>query len=211
MRHDFAEQRRSVVSAVQRVLPVRGGLKAYLAVPDVLVNESSRQCPFCREQHRLRLHGDYHRHVLVDAEQSASVPVRRLLCVHTGKTVSLLPDFCIPRRQHGPSILGPFLAGYAGGQSLLAALQSARPDAANHSVAQSLLRGFLARSGPIRTYLSHLRHRAVEPPAPTPGLSVLQREVSVLVVALCLGFANAAQAFVHHGVGLHAMQQIGIA
>ena len=203
--------RRSVVSAVQKLLPVRGGLNAYvaaLAAPDVLVNESSRQCPFCPEPHRLRLHGHYHRHVLEEGDQTAQVPVRRLLCVHTGKTVSLLPDFCIPRRQHGPAILGAFLAGYVSGQSLVVALRAARPDTPSHSVAQSLLRGFLARAGPIRVYLARVRARAVEPPPSAPGP---RREVSALMVALCLGFANAATAFMHHGVGLHAMLQIGLA
>lgn len=133
--------------------------------------------------------------------------MQRLLCVHTGKTVSLLPDFCIPRRQHGAAVVGPFLAGYAAGQPLLAALRAVRPEAASHSVAQSLRRGFLARDGKIRTYLASLRARALEPAPSTAGL---RGEVSVLLGALCLGFVKAAEAFVQHGVGLHAMQQIGL-
>ena len=137
----------------------------------------------------------------------ARVPVRRLLCVHTGRTVSLLPDFCIPRRQHGPAILGTFLAGYAEGKPLLTALRAARRDAPSHSVAQSLRRGFLARGNRIRTFLASLRARALEP---TPSTAGLRGEVSVLLGALCLGFVKAAEAFVHHGVGLHAMQQIGL-
>jgi hypothetical protein len=176
--------------------------------PDVLVGERTRQCPFCSEPHRLRLHGRYHRWVIVEGGLVAKAPVQRLFCVHTGRTVSLLPDFCIPRRQHGPVILGTFLAGYAAGQTLLAALRDARPDAPSHSVAQSLRKGFLSRAGPIRAYLARLRARAVETPPSAPGL---RREVSALLVALCLGFAKVALAFAHHGVGLHAMQQIGLA
>jgi hypothetical protein len=193
---------------VQKLLPVRGGLNAYLAVPEILVDERSLQCPFCAEQHRLRRHGYYHRYVLDEGRQPARVPVRRLLCVHTGKTVSLLPDFCIPRRQHGPAILGTFLAGYVSGLPLLTSLRAARPDTSCHSVAQSLLRGFLARAGPIRAYLARIHPRAIEPPRSACGP---RREVSALMVALCLGFANAAKAFIHHGVGLHTMQQIGLA
>jgi hypothetical protein len=121
--------------------------------------------------------------------------------------VSLLPDFCIPRRQHGPAILGTFLAGYVEGKALLPALQAARPDAPGHSVAQSLRKGFLARGGHIRTFLASLRARALEPAPSTAGL---RGEVRVLLGALCLGFMRAAEAFVHHGVGLHAMQQIGL-
>jgi len=187
--------------AVQKVLPVRGGLNAYLVAPEGLVDERSRECPFCPEKHRLRLHGHYRRCVLVEGGRTARVPVRRLLCPHTGRTLSLLPDFCIPRRQHGAAIVGTFLAGYAAGKPILAALRAVRPEAPGHSVAQSLRRGFLARAGPIRAYLARLHARAVEAPPSAPGL---RREVSALLVALCLGFAKAAEAFVHHGVGLHA-------
>lgn len=203
----LAGLRRSVVDAVQKLLPVRGGLNGYLAAPDALVDEASRACPFCAEKHRLRLHGHYHRFVIVEDGRTARLPVRRLLCVHTGRTVSLLPDFCIPRRQHGPAILATFLAGYAEGKPLLTALRAARPDAPGHSVAQSLRRGFLARGVQIRTFLASLRARALEP---TPSTAGLRGEVSVLLGALCLGFVKAADAFVHHGVGLHAMQQIGL-
>ncbi len=194
---------------MQKLLPIRGGLKAYVAAPDMLVTEESRKCPFCRDKHRLRLHGHYHRVVLVPGNQAPSrVPIRRLLCVRTGKTVSLLPDFCIPRRQHGPAILGTFLAGYAAGQPLLGALRAARPDVPCHSVAQSLRQGFLSRAGPIRAYLARLRARAVEPPPSDPGP---RREVAALLVGLCHGFATAAAALLRHGIDLHAALQIGLA
>lgn len=194
--------------AVQKLLPVRGGLNAYQAAPDLLVDEGSRTCPFCPEKHRLRLHGHYRRQALLPDGRTEVIPVRRLLCVRVGRTVSLLPDFCIPRRQHGPAILGTFLAGYAAGKSLTAALQAARPDALGHSVAQSLRAGFLARSRQIGTYFAHVRARALESPPSMPGR---RGEVGRLLAALCLGFAKVAEAFVHHGVGLHAMQQIGLA
>lgn len=179
-----------------------------MAAPDALVDESSRACPFCAQQHRLRLHGHYHRRTLLPDGRSAVIPVRRLLCARVGRTVSLLPDFCIPRRQHGPAILGTFLSRYAEGTALTAALRAARPDAPGHSVAQSLRRGFLARGGRIRTYLARLRARTPEPPVSPVGF---RGEVRTLLAALCLGFVTAAEAFVHHGVGLHAMQQIGLA
>jgi len=168
------------------------------------------KCPFCSEKHRLRRHGHYHRFVLLPGRQEpARVPIRRLLCARTaGRTVSLLPDFCLPRRQHGPEIVGSFLSAYAEGGNLLAALRAARPDAAGHSVAQSLRDGFLARAGPIRAYLARLRARAVVPPVTTCRR---RREVAALLAGLCHGFAAAAAAFVHHGVDLHAMAQIGLA
>jgi hypothetical protein len=175
----------------------------------MLVTEQSRECPFCRDKHRLRLHGHYHRLFLVPGTQGPSrVRVRRLLCIHVGKTVSLLPDFCVPGRQHGPAILGTFLTGYAQGQPLLTALRTVRPDTPGHSVAQSLRKGFLARAGPIRTYLARLRARALEPPLTVVGR---RREVAALLVGLCHGFATAADAFVRHGVELHVALQIGLA
>jgi hypothetical protein len=192
---------------VQKLLPVAGGLNGYLAAPDALVDENSRACPFCTDKHRLRLHGHYHRCVLLPDGRTERVAVRRLLCAQLGRTVSLLPDFCIPRRQHGPAILGTFLAGYAEGKALLAALRAARPDAPCHSVAQSLRTGFLAHGGRIRAYLASLRARAIEP---SPSALGLRGEVRALLAALCFGFVTAAEALVHHGVGLHAMQQIGL-
>jgi hypothetical protein len=175
----------------------------------LLESEQAWECPFCRDRHRLRLHGHYHRYALLPGGQEPErVPIRRLLCARTGRTVSLLPDFCLPRRQHGPAILGTFLSRYAEGEPLLGALRAARHDAPCHSVAQSLRKGFLTRAGPIRAYLARLRARALEPPATASGR---RREVAALLVGLCHGFMAAAQAFVHHAVDLHAMSQIGIA
>lgn len=165
--------------AVQKLLPVRGGLNAYLAAPRMLVDERTQKFPFCDSPHHLRLHGMYDRWVLVEDGQEAKLPVQRLLCAHTGKTVSLLPDFAIPRRQHGPVILGTFLAGYASGRPLVVAFRAARPGAQGHSVAQSLLKGFLSRAGPIRAYLARLRARAVETP---PSATGPRREVGALLV-----------------------------
>lgn len=193
---------------MQKLLPVPGGLKAYVAAPELLVDERARACPFCADKHRLRLHGHYHRQALLPCGRTEVIPVRRLLCSRVGRTVSLLPDFCIPGRQHGPEILGAFLADYAAGETLTAALRAARPDAPGHSVAQSLRAGFLARDGRIRTYLASVRARALEPSSSPPDA---RGRVCALLAALCLGFGQAVEAFVHHGVGLHTMQKIGLA
>jgi len=201
---------RSAVNAVQKLLRVKGGLKAYCESPDMLLEaEGARECPFCGDGHRLRLHGHYSRFALLPGDQEPQrLPIRRLLCARTGRTVSLLPDFCLPRRQHGPAIVGTFLSRYAEGAPLLAALRAARPDAPGHSVAQSLRRGFLTRAGPIRVYLARLRAQVLEPP---PSPTGRRREVAALLVGLCHGIATAAEAFVHHGVDLHARFQIGLA
>jgi len=194
---------------MQRILPVSGGINSYLVSADVLVSGASRECPYCEESHRLRLHGHYHRFALLPGRREAvRVAIRRLLCVRSGRTVSLLPDFCIPRRQHGPEILGEFLVGYAEGKTLLVALRAVRPEAPSHAVAQSLRDGFLARAGPIRTYLAGRRARALLPPA---SGCVVRRQVSALLIGLRLGFASAAESFMHHGVELHRRYQVSLA
>ena len=195
---------------MQKLLRVRGGLKAYRSAPDVLLEATgARECPFCRDRHELRLHGHYHRFALLPGKQEPErLAVRRLLCSRTGRTVSLLPDFCIPRRQHGPAIVGTFLSRYARGDTLLAAIRAVRADTPGHSVAQSLRAGFLARAGPIRTYLARLRARALEPPPTACGR---RRKVAALLVGLCHGFESGAGAFLHHGVDLHSLLQIGLA
>lgn len=199
--------RRSAINAVQKLLRVHGGLNAYVAAPETLVDEPARACPFCADRHRLRLHGHYRRRLLLPDGRTEVIPVRRLLCARMRKTVSLLPDFCIPRRQHGPALVGPFLHGYAEGLPLLAALRAVRPDVPCHSVAQSLRAGFLARGGRIRTYLAQVRARAPEPP---PSVAGFRGDVQALLAALCLDFTHVVDAFLHHGVGLHAAQRIGL-
>jgi len=95
---------------LQRVCQAENGVKSYLDNPRSLLTEENRRCPFCKNGHRLRRHGTYERQALFpDPEDPRSIPIQRLLCARKGKTVSLLPDFCLPRRQHGPSILGLFL------------------------------------------------------------------------------------------------------
>ena len=132
----------------------------------------------------------------------------RLLCARVGRTVSLLPDFCLPRRQHGPSILGRFLEGWLGGRGMHAALKRARPSAHEHSTAQRLLGGFRGRAPPLRTYLGSVRRRAFEPPAKLKGL---RRELAPIVLGLLAGYPDPASAFVAHGVTFHSRFHLGLA
>jgi len=192
---------------MQKVLPVPGGLKAYERDCSILVTEESRSCPFCPDGHRLRRHGHYHRTALLLGDQVVGhLPVVRLFCVVTGRTVSLLPDLCIPRHQHGPEVLGTFLHEHAiAGRPLVESMRHARPSTPCHSVAQSLLGGFQRRDGPIRAYLSRIRHRV-----PVLAPSRL-RAIAQLVAGLCTGFATAAIAFLSHGPELHRIHQVGLA
>jgi hypothetical protein len=121
--------------------------------------------------------------------------------------VSLLPDFCLPLRQHGPSILGLFLHAIICGAGQLEALIRFRPDATQHSTAFSLLKGFLDRAAKIRAYLAGLRPRIVDFPRAPPR----QRGLALLVHGLMQGFTDPAAAFTDHARRFHRQFQVGLA
>jgi hypothetical protein len=196
---------------MQKILPVAGGIKAYVASPDCLLSSATRTCPFCSDRHPLWILGWYWRYVLCPGSgegESLRIRVRRLLCVRRGRTVSLLPEFCLPGRQHGPAILGIFLQALVQGLSLLEALRQARVEVASHSVAQSLVRGFLSRRTELLVYLGGLRPRAPDP-AISPGRD--RWGLASLVDGLCQGFEDPARAFEVHARGFHDRFGLGLA
>ena len=195
---------------MQKLCAVRGGVNAYLSNPEVLVTAETLVCPFCPDGHRLHRHGFYERWALLVApDQSQLIPVYRLLCVVVGQTVSLLPDFCLPRRQHGPEILGIFLHARAVlGLPLVAALRRARPDAPGHTVAQALISGFLRRAEKIRAYLATLRPRSPHPPS---GIPCSRRELASLVLRLVHRARRPDRAFLRHGRPFFACFGVGLA
>jgi hypothetical protein len=187
---------------MQRVCAVRGGVAAYLRDPDMLVTAEARRCPYCAEAHGMSLHGWYVRQAILPAGGGCvRVPVRRLLCGATGRTVSLLPEFCLPRRQHGPAVLGLFLVClYRRGMTLVESLRLARGEAPSHGVAQSLRDGFRRRCGRICEYLrgAGRPYAAGETP-------------SGVVERLRAGYRQVQQAFVRHGRAMHAASGLGLA
>jgi len=195
---------------LQRVCAVPGGVNAYLRDPDGLVSAETLVCPFCPDGHRLHRHGYYHRYALFLApDPSLRIPVRRLLCPVVGRTVSLLPDFCLPRRQHGPAILAVFLYAFAVlGLPLALAMKKARPDVTTHSTAQSLRRGFLSRAILIRAYLAGIRHRFLPPPDTVPHD---RRELAALVNGIVHRSATPDRAFLRHGRCFFARFGTGLA
>ena len=193
---------------MQKVCRAEGGVKSYLENSRRLLTDENRRCPFCPDCHRLRLHGRYDRQALFPRQAVATcLVIHRLLCVRTGRTVSLLPDFCLPRRQHGPSILGLFLHAIICGAGQLAALARYRPDATQHSTACSLLKGFLEKGSKILVYLGSLRARIVCPPAAVPR----HHGLALLVYGLLHGFKDPAAAFTHHARRFHQRFRVGLA
>jgi hypothetical protein len=194
---------------MQRICPVPGGIKSYLEAPGALLTEEMRQCPICTPAHRLRRHGWYERWgIFPDPEPSCRIPVLRLLCVMTSRTISLLPDFCLPFRQHGPDILGPFLWGVAiSGLSLSAALGRLRRGS-RHSVASHLWRGFGKRATELAAYVAGRRARA---PTVPESVDPARRAVAQQVLSLVADGTDVAAAFRRHGRLFHRRFGLGLA
>jgi hypothetical protein len=195
---------------MQRIGRVAGGVKAYQNDARCLLRAEMRRCPLCPDRHRLRLHGSYERCVLLAGEEpTLRIRVQRLLCRASGRTVSLLPDFCLPRRQYAVGVLGRLLQGAVVQRlGLWRALVAARREVPGHSVAQALVRGFRERLPALRAYLAGHRPRVPDPPA---GLRGWRREIAPVVIGLLAQATEAEQAFVHHGVLFHAQFGLGMA
>lgn len=195
---------------IQKLCPCPGGVKEYLRKPDRLQTDEALRCPFCRSGHRLRRHGCYKRTAIEPDPQGAEqIPVQRLLCPVVRRTVSLLPSFCIPRRQHGAAVLGGFVAGLVrGGLGLHAALRAVRASALEHSTAQSLLGGFRRRQERLRAYLASVQARAQ---LPAPEVAVAVRDIAPVVLGLLAAQADPASAFVFHATPFHRSFQLGLA
>ena len=195
---------------MQKIIAVGVSVHEYIARPQVILTEELRICPFCADGHRLRGHGCYRRLAIVEGGAQHRIPVLRLLCPRQGQTLSLLPDFCLPGRQHGPGVLGAFLeALILGGQTLTGAMRRARPDTPRgHSLPQSLLRGFLRRLVPIRSWLAERCQRfpnLPDPPRPRPI------EWRQSVVLLLEAGESVGAAFCASSRGFHAATGLGLA
>lgn len=196
--------------AMQKIARIAVSVDSYTASPLQILTERLLVCPCCPEGHRLWRHGSYRRTVILPGGAVRVIPVLRLICGYTGATVSLLPDFCLPRRQHGPGILGAFLEALIfGGHTLMEAMRRARPDApACHSLPQSLLAGFRHRLSKIRAWLFSRQVRAPDPPAtPRPWPLELRTAVSALVSLT----PDLAEAFTFANRSLHDSQRVGLA
>lgn len=160
----------------------------------------------------MRRHGWYARWAIVPAEtafEERRLRVRRLRCPRVGRTVSLLPDFCLPRRQYGPEAVGLLLQLFALlRQGLLGAFRRLRPQATGHSVPQHLIGSFVRRRAQLTVYAGGLAPRVPDPP---PELDGARFEVATLLLPLLQGQPTAPAALRHHGVPFHARFALGVA
>lgn len=67
-------------------------------------------CPHCRKNH-LRRHGFYPRYLIAKGFEG-NILVRRFICPECGKTVSLLPWFCHPKRTYSMDFIHHSLCGF---------------------------------------------------------------------------------------------------
>ena len=205
---------------MQRIVAVDGGVKSYCADPLQVLTAENCCCAFCKTKHRMRRNGRYRRWAIFPGRGNVRICVWRLYCPYARHTLSLLPDFCLPRRQHGPATLAVFLfALVLENRTLAEALILARFDlrrdlargdvevASVHSVAQSLRNGFEQKMKSLRTYLCRLHPRMEEAPAGVRGRHQRMAEVMQLLVK---GFASLAEALIWHGPRFHLAFKMGL-
>lgn len=194
---------------MQRVCETRGDVKKYFQNPKLLVNDDTLACPICLIPHRLRLHGTYERWCILPGHASgAGIRVQRLLCIITGKTISLLPDFCLPRRQYSPAVVGIFLyALVIKSCSLLGAMREVRPGVTSHAVAQSLRDGFAGQQVAIKAYLASLHPCAIKVPA---KVSPKHHNLAMMILGLLGKQRKPDKIFLYHARCIHQKHHVSL-
>jgi hypothetical protein len=68
--------------------------------------DAPEKCPHkgCHTPIKMRKHGFYERYI-VGFEFVGKISVRRYICPMCGRTVSMLPSFCVPRLQYGVEVI----------------------------------------------------------------------------------------------------------
>lgn len=87
---------------------------------DHIFPSSPNKCPFpeCHMPVKLKKHGYYSRYI-ISKSFSGLIYIRRYICPVCGKTVSMLPMFCIPQFQYsGSDIINMLNEFYQGDRSL---------------------------------------------------------------------------------------------
>lgn len=179
------------------------GVQGYLelvrreGVRGLPVPEGARECPFCEDGHRLRRHGSYGRGV-VKQRESDETRVIRLLCEVMGRTVSLLPHFLAPGKQHTWEVIGTYLEGrHLEGGTKVAAMEAATQVYAARQKGSYWTKCLEENGVRIQSYLGTIRSRVCSSPT-----------ASALVEALARGFPSLAEALAVHN--LRIRQRLGV-
>lgn len=110
---------------MQKLFIPRGSLEDYVGGAEYLYPEAPEKCPHsnCGISMKLKKHGFYMRHV-IEAEYVIEIKIRRYKCTVCGRTVSMLPAFCVPRFQYGLKAITDVLREVVSGSSVSAVIKA---------------------------------------------------------------------------------------
>jgi hypothetical protein len=199
---------------IQKITELSGAINKILcdaAAGMTAVPQDTDLCPFCQATHRLRRHGTYRRSA-VTFDAVLRISIQRLLCAATGRTVSLLPDFLLPRKQHVIPVVAAFFLAFALQRLALAASMAfATIIYPSRQKGTYWIRCLLRNAPVIMTYMASVRPRprvprseAAPPPCPRGGFITRARARLALLPDLLLdGFGSLQDAFRFHSRNMH--------
>jgi hypothetical protein len=199
---------------MQKITELSGTINKILrdaAAGITAVPQGADLCPFCEPTHRLRRHGTYRR-TAVTAEAVFCVSIQRLLCAATGGTVSLLPDFLLPRKQHVIPVVAAFFLAFALQRlSLAASMVGATIIYPSRQKGTYWIRCLLRNAPIIQAYMASMRPRqriprseAAPPASARAGFITRARaRLKPLLEVLRNGFRSLQDAFRFHSRNLH--------
>ncbi len=158
---------------MQILHPFPGSIQLYqaqLADPD---RHRPDRCPQCQAKHPLTSHGFYTR-TLIDTVMETILRIRRYLCQFCKRTVSLLPQFCLPYLRSSISVIALFLvARLLHHQTLNAAATAAHQPSMPYQRGQFWLRRFTAQAATLCAALAAITK-------PTPATGFVTRALTML-------------------------------
>jgi len=190
---------------IQKILRVVGGIKQYVSAKgEIAIPSHLETCPFCTPIHPLRRHGFYRRWAVTNAVLHY-IRIRRLLCPATKRTVSLLPDFLVPRKQFVLAVIAAFFQAYLWlGLSLAASVRAATRIHPARQKGRFWCRAVASRARTLRAYAAQLPSAARDAGPAPPAAGALRAELHALLAPLFPGAADLVSALRHHSPHMHA-------
>jgi len=94
---------------VQNIIPVDCDCKYYSEHWREMAPARPAECPFAGCRGKMHRHGWYPRSVIDFLGRFFSFGVYRFICARCGRTVSFLPDFCVPYKHFSGDVIGAVL------------------------------------------------------------------------------------------------------